>query len=92
MRGRRFEENDALELCRALANNTVLRELSTGSHAVSAAAAAAFAEALAANSVLESLDVGNSTFGDEVGREGATAAQEKLGTKLACLGTSLIVL
>lgn len=66
MRGRRFEESDAMQLCQALAGNTVLRELSTGSHAVSSAAAAAFAEALAANTVLESLDVGNSSFGDEV--------------------------
>ncbi|KAL4457528.1 hypothetical protein ABPG75_012393 [Micractinium tetrahymenae] len=65
MRGRRFEESDALELCQALASNSVLQELSTGSHAVSAAAATAFAEALAANTVLESLDVGNSSFGDE---------------------------
>lgn len=66
MRGRRFEEGDAMDLCAALEQNTTLGELSIGSHAVGPAAAAAFARMLAANTTLGSLDLGNSTFGDEV--------------------------
>lgn len=66
LRGRRFNDDDAAQLCEALAGNTVLLELSIASHLVSPAAAAAFAHMLAANSALRSLDLGNSKFGDEV--------------------------
>lgn len=44
----------------------MLTELSLASHAVPPAAAAAFAAALASNGTLRSLDLGDSTFGDEV--------------------------
>ena len=66
MRGRHFDDAGARQLCEALTANTVLRELSITSHAVGPAAAAAFARMLAANTTLHSLDLGNSSFGDEV--------------------------
>lgn len=66
LRQRRFEEADAVAFAAALADNTSLRELTAAAHPVSAAAAAAFASALATNAALRSLDLGNSTFGDEV--------------------------
>lgn len=43
----------------------MLQELSLASHAISPAAAAAFAAALGSNRTLRSLDLGNSAFGDE---------------------------
>lgn len=43
----------------------MLQELSLASHAISPAAAAAFAAALGSNRTLCSLDLGNSAFGDE---------------------------
>lgn len=66
MRNRRFEEADAVALCDALQSNTVLIDLNISSHAVTPAMASAFAAALAANSTLKSLALGNASFGDEV--------------------------
>jgi len=67
MRNRRFEEAEAAALCEALTFNTVLTDLNISSHAVSPAMAKSFAAAIAANSTLQSLSLGNASFGDEVG-------------------------
>lgn len=64
---RQFGDREAEQLCKALQQNTVLKELAITSHAVSPAAAAAFAEVLAASNCLASLSLGNRSFGDEVG-------------------------
>lgn len=66
MRQRRFEEADARALCDALAKNTILKDLNISSHAISPSIAAMFASLLSATASLNSLDLGNSTFGDAV--------------------------
>lgn len=53
------------ELCSALVSNTTLKELSAGSHSISAQDAEAFANVLRRNSALKALCLGNSSFGDE---------------------------
>ncbi|PRW56025.1 hypothetical protein C2E21_5187 [Chlorella sorokiniana] len=65
LRMRRVDDDGCRRLAEALAGNTVLQELSLASHALSPAAAAAFAAALGTNRTLRSLDLGNSGFGDE---------------------------
>ena len=55
---------DLQQLCTALTANTVLRELSLGSHAISPQGAAALATMLHANTTITALCVGNSGFGD----------------------------
>lgn len=64
---RTLDEDGAVALCRALERNIVLKELDTGSHAVSPAMAAAFGDLLAhPGCSLSSLSLGNRGFGDEV--------------------------
>ena len=69
LRGRRFTDEDASRFAAAMEANTTLQELIVSSHPVSSAAAAAFARALAANTTLRSLDLGNRSFGEEVGMQ-----------------------
>ena len=66
MRQRRFEEADAKALCEALSQNTVLHDLNISSHAISPEIATAFADVLRSSTTLQSLDLGNASFGDEV--------------------------
>ena len=64
-RGRRFGHEEASDVCAALRTNTSLTELYASGHPVDASIAAAFAEALAVNSALRSLCIGDSELGDE---------------------------
>jgi len=63
-RGRLFGPDEAAAVSAALRTNTHLLELYASGHAMDAATAATLAEALAENTTLQSLCVGDDAFGD----------------------------
>lgn len=65
LRTRRFNEEDAMKLCDALIKNTVLVDLNITSHPINPCMATAFGNALACNSTLHTLSLGNTNFGDD---------------------------
>lgn len=64
-RNRNLTESDAQKLFRALAENTVLRELHLSSHRVSRTMVEALATALKTNQSLYHLNIGDGQFGDD---------------------------
>lgn len=57
---------EASQLCQSLAQNTVLKELYASGHKMEPRTAESVAAMLRSNSTLESICVGDETFGDEV--------------------------
>jgi Ran GTPase-activating protein (RanGAP) involved in mRNA processing and transport len=66
MSTRKFGDSEASALCnQALATNTTLRHFLASGHKLSESGATCFAEALRKNKTLETIDIGDSTFGDD---------------------------
>lgn len=60
---KRFNEDDAREICSALEKNECCTELVASGHPLSAETCTRLADLLAANSTLQTLSIGDSTFG-----------------------------
>lgn len=64
-RGRLFGPAEAAEVCDALRSNTALREFYASGHAMDVDTAGKFSDMLAVNKTIESICIGDASFGDD---------------------------
>ena len=64
-RGRLFGPAEAAEVCDALRSNTALREFYASGHAMDVDTAGKFSDMLAVNETIESICIGDASFGDD---------------------------